>query len=153
MANQTKGPPKDPLAFQLFVEIGIIEQLARTQLERQLPDGLKISQFGVLSHLVRRGGDWSPARLAAAFQVTKGAMTNTLQRLEVRGLVEILADDHDGRAKIVRLTVEGRKMRELCAKNMSPFIADLSKEITENELHAALPVLEKIRKYLDSHRA
>jgi len=144
---------KDPLAFQLFVEIGIIEQLARTRLERQLPDGLKISQFGVLSHLVRLGGGWSPARLAAAFQVTKGAMTNTLQRLEARGLIEIRADDQDGRAKIVRLTDAGRKMRQLCVKNLSPFLADLSKEISKNELKAALPVLENIRKYLDSNRA
>jgi len=146
-------PTKDPLAFRLFMEIGIIEQLARAQLERRLPDGLKISQFGVLSHLVRLGGDWSPARLANAFQVTKGAMTNTLRRLETRGLVEVLDDDRDGRAKIVRLTVAGRKMREICVENMSPLLADLSKEISKNDIRTALPVLENIRKYLDSHRA
>ena len=64
-------PIKDPLAFRLFVEIGIIEQLARNQLEREMPDGLKVSQFGVLNHLDRLGGEWSPARLANAFQVTK----------------------------------------------------------------------------------
>ena len=77
-------PTKDPISFRFFTEIGIIEQLARNRLERGLPDGLKISQFSVLNHLVRLGGEWSPARLARAFQVTKGAMTNTLQRLEKR---------------------------------------------------------------------
>ena len=49
-------PTEDPLAFRLFTEIGIIEQLARNRLERGLPDGLKVSQFGVLNHLVRLGG-------------------------------------------------------------------------------------------------
>ena len=66
-------PAEDPPAFRLFTEIGIIEQLARNRLERGLPDGLKVSQFVVLNHLVRLGGEWSPARLANAFQVTKGA--------------------------------------------------------------------------------
>nr|MBC8240058.1 MarR family transcriptional regulator [Alphaproteobacteria bacterium] len=85
-------PTEDPLAFRFFTEIGIIEQLARNRLERVLPDGLKVSQFIVLNHLVRLGGEWNPARLAAAFQVTKGAMTNNLQRLEQRRLVQVLAN-------------------------------------------------------------
>ena len=63
---------KDPPLFRLLTEIGIIEQLARNQLERNLPDQLTMSQFVVLNHLVRLGGAWSPLRLAKAFQVTKG---------------------------------------------------------------------------------
>ena len=33
-----------------FLEISIIEQLARTQLERVLPDGMKEPHYGVLNH-------------------------------------------------------------------------------------------------------
>ena len=145
--------PDDPLAFRLFTEIGIIDQLARSQLERGLPDGLKMSQFVVLNHLVRLGGKWSPARLANAFQVTKGAMTNTLQRLEKRGLVRVLADPLDGRGKLVSITRAGRHMRARCVKSISPLLADLSREISDKDFASALPVLEKIRKYLDSHRS
>ncbi len=144
---------EDPLAFRLFTEIGIIDQLARNQLERGLPDGLKVSQFVVLNHLVRLGGEWSPARLANAFQVTKGAMTNTLQRLEKRGLVRVSADPRDGRAKRVIITRAGRHMREQCVKSVSPMLANLSREISGKDFALALPVLEKIRKYLDSHRS
>ncbi len=142
-----------PLAFRLFVEVGIIEQLARNQLERGLPDGLKVSQFGVLSHLVRLGGEWSPARLASAFQVTKGAMTNTLQRLEKRGLVRVLANPQDARGKLVTITASGRAMRLRCVENVSPFLTELSCEVSEQEIATALPILEKIRQYLDSHRS
>ena len=56
MTKQTE----DPLLFRFFTEVGIIEQLARATLERALPDDLKMSQFIVLNHLVRLGGDWSP---------------------------------------------------------------------------------------------
>ncbi len=145
-------PSEDPLAFRLFTEIGIIEQLARNRLERSLPDGLKVSQFGVLNHLVRLGGEWSPARLAKAFQVTKGAMTNTLQRLEKRGLVRVSPDPHDGRGKLVAITEAGRDMRVRCVASVGPLLAELSNELSDRDFASALPVLEKVRKYLDTHR-
>ncbi|MDP6690965.1 MAG: MarR family transcriptional regulator [Alphaproteobacteria bacterium] len=147
----------DPVAFRFFNEIGIIEQLARALLERNLPDGLKISQFSVLNHLARAGErgeeDWGPARLASAFQVTKGAMTNTLQRLENRGLVLIQADPRDGRGKHVSITDAGRIMRGRCVENVGPLLGQLSREVSDEDFAAALPFLEKIRIYLDSHRS
>ena len=146
-------PADDPLAFRFFTEIGIIEQLARNRLERSLPGGLKVSQFAVLNHLVRLGGEWSPVRLANAFQVTKGAMTNTLQRLEKRGLVRVLPDPRDGRGKLVSITRAGRKMRGRCVESVGPLLADLSREISDKNFASALPVLEKVRIYLDSHRS
>ena len=146
-------PSGDPSEFRLFTEIGIINQLASSQLERSLPDGLKISQFTVLNHLVRLGGEWSPARLASAFQVTKGAMTNTLQRLEKRSLVKIIADPRDGRGKLVSITRPGRKMRTRCVESVGPLILELSKNISAQDLAMVLPVLESIREYLDTHRS
>ena len=79
----------DPLLFTLFNEIGIISQLSNAAFEKVLPDGLKVSHFSVLNHLARLGDNKSPSSLASAFQVTKGAMTNTLGRLEARGLVKV----------------------------------------------------------------
>ncbi len=147
------APPEDPPAFRLFTEIGIIEQLARNWLERHLPDGLKVSQFAVLNHLVRLGGEWNPARLANAFQLTKGAMTNTLQRLEKRGLVQIAADPRDARAKLVSITDTGRERRALCVQSIGPLFDDLSSELSNKDLASALPILEKVRKHLDAHRS
>jgi len=140
------------LIYRLFTEIGIIEQLGRHRLERGLPDGLKVSQFAVLNHLVRLSGAWAPARLAAAFQVTKGAMTNTLNRLQTRGLVDVAADPDDGRAKLVTLTEAGREMHGHCLEGITPLFADMMAELSPKELASALPVLEKIRKFLDSNR-
>ena len=137
-------PTEDPIAFRFFNEIGIIEQLARTQLERNLPDGLKMPQFGVLNH---------PARLASAFQVTKGAMTNTLQRLEKRGLVRVIPDPHDGRAKLVSITNTGRDMRLRCVDSVSPLLTELLQALSDKEFASALPFLEKVRIYLDGHRS
>jgi DNA-binding MarR family transcriptional regulator len=147
------APPEDPLEFRFLTEIGIIEQLARNRLERTLPDGLKMSQFVVLNHLVRLGGAWSPARLANATQVTKGAMTNTLQRLEKRGLVRVSPDPSDGRAKVVEISEAGRDMRTRCVERVGPLVTDLSREVSSEDLGSALPVLVKVRQYLDAHRS
>ena len=146
------GPPEDPAIFVFFNEIGIIEQLSRSRFERVLPDGLRISQFAVLNHFVRLGGEPRPAELARAFQVTKGAMTNTLGRLEARGLIEVRPDPADGRAKRVRITEAGRRMREACLAALAPAIAELGQDFDPAEFAQALPFLQRLRAYMDKAR-
>jgi len=102
----------DPPLFVLLNEIAIIEQLARHRFEAAQPDGLLISHFSLLNHLVRVGDGRSPVRIAAAFQLAKSAITNTLQRLEARGFVRLEPDPSDGRGKLVFLTPAGRARRD-----------------------------------------
>ena len=104
--------PTDPPAFVLLNEIGIIEQLARTRFEALQPDGLLLPHFTLLNHLVRVGDGRSPVAIARALQLAKGAITNTLQRLEARGLVRVEPDPEDGRGKRVFLTAAGRRRRD-----------------------------------------
>jgi len=142
----------DPLVFAFLNEIGIIDQLARAQLERTLPDGLRFSHFGVLNHFARLGGESSPAKLARAFQVTKGAMTNTVQRLQVRGLVEVNPDPHDVRVKGARTTEKGLQVRNDAIQALTPALARLEGEFSREEFAAALPFLQSLRVYLDTAR-
>jgi DNA-binding MarR family transcriptional regulator len=143
---------QDPVIFQFFNEIGIIEQLARIKMESRMPDGIKFSQFIVLNHLVRLDGQWSPLRLARAFQVTKGAMTNTLTRLEARKLVKISPNPADGRAKIVTLTKAGRHIREACVQAINPMLEEIEREFGSDTVSQTLPTLKKMREFLDEHR-
>ena len=141
-----------PVIFRVFNEIGIIEQLARNVFEQVLPDGLKVSQFSILNHFVRLGDDKNPVDLARAFQVTKGAMTNTLQRLEGRGLVVITPDPADGRAKRVRITDQGRRVRDQAIAALGPALSTLGTAFDDGEFAAALPFLERLRAHLDAAR-
>jgi len=140
------------LYFQMFNEIGIIAQLSSNRLERVLPDGMSVAQFTLLNHLVRLGGSWAPSRLARAFQVTKGAMTNTLQRLEGQGLIRIATDPDDARGKLVEITEAGRRMRERCVRATGEVMADIVRLIPVDDVRAALPLLEHLRKTLDENR-
>ena len=76
---------------EVFAEIGLIDQLATAMIDRLLPAGLTSAQFSVLNHLATHGREETPTALSDRFMVTKGAMTNVLQRLESRALITVSA--------------------------------------------------------------
>jgi DNA-binding MarR family transcriptional regulator len=143
---------EDPIGFRVFNAIAIIEQLARVIMERRLPNGLRISHFAVLNHFVRLGDGKSPLELARAFQVTKGAMTNTVRRLQNFGFVTIVPNPRDGRGKLVHLTSDGRKARDDAVRAIEPFMRKLYQRIAPEEFESALPFLMKLAATLDESR-
>src|SRR5688500_8335131 len=93
---------------QVFDEISMIEHGVRTVIGSCLPVGLSYPQFEVLNLVVRRGGELTPAQIAVALQMTPGAITNTMQRLEAMRLIRVEPCEVDRRKKRVRMTPEGR---------------------------------------------
>ena len=72
--------------------------------------GIESWEFDVLAALRRAGSPYelSPGRLLRETLVTSGTMTNRVDRLTARGLVERLPDPKDRRGVLVRLTAEGK---------------------------------------------
>jgi DNA-binding MarR family transcriptional regulator len=72
--------------------------------------GLESWEFDVLAALRRAGTPYerSPGRLLKETLVTSGTMTNRVDRLVARGLVDRMPDPHDRRGVLVRLTPAGR---------------------------------------------
>jgi len=144
--------PADPLAFQLLNEVGIISQLAQNRAARLLAPDLNLSQFTVLNHFTRLGGERSLVQLANAMQVTKGAMTNTVTRLQAKGLVVVLPDPQDGRGKRVSLTAAGHASRAAAVQQLAFGLAALGGCVTDPEIADALVVLRKLRQWFDANR-
>jgi DNA-binding MarR family transcriptional regulator len=145
-------PSRHPVAFDFFLEIAVIDQLVGTEMERVLPDGVTMASFGLLNHLFSRGGSESPARLAQALQVTKGAITALLKRLEARGLVALSPDPSDGRGKVVALTEAGRRSREAAIAALDPLLETFLAAFPEPDLAGALPLLRRVRLDLNRRR-
>lgn len=144
---------QDPISFQLFNEIGIIDQLAGALLDKTLPKGMTRAQFTILNHFVRLEHETSsPAQLASAFQVTRPTMTSTLARLHRRGLIAVRPDPADGRGKLVSITDEGRAVRDRCIAGIDDVTLLLNDLATPAEISALLPVLRRIRIGLDRAR-
>ena len=138
--------------FELFNEIGIIEQLSRTMLEARLPDGLIAPHFSVLNHLIRVGDGRTPMEMARAFQVPKTSMTHTVKVLEQRGLVVVRPNPEDGRSKCVGLTEAGRAVRDQAIADLAPDFAALASGFDVARLTALIPALRDLRVHMDAAR-
>ena len=135
----------DALAVSLFSEILAVDQLTRMSLARVLPRGMELSHFSVLNHLAHAGGEKTPAQLARAFHLTRGAMTNTLGRLEWAGWVHIRPDWDDARRKLVAISPAGLAARDAAVAAITPIIADIVARIGPGRVRTALPVLREMR--------
>jgi DNA-binding MarR family transcriptional regulator len=142
-------PPDDPLSVALFSEMFMADQLARNRLSRALPKGMELSHFSVLNHLVASSEEKSPAQLARVFHVTRGAMTNTLNRLEWAGYIHIRPDWDDARRKMVSISPAGRRAREAALSAIAPILSDTVREIGADRVRQALPVIRALRVRLE----
>lgn len=139
----------DDLAVTLFAELFMADQLARARLTRELPKGMELSHFSVLNHLARTHEERTPAQLAKAFHVTRGAMTNTLSKLEAAGYVHIRPDWDDARRKFVAISPSGVQARNAALHAISPVIAGLVNSLGFDRVRSALPVLRELRLELE----
>jgi len=144
--------PSEQRVWQLFTEVGRIDQIGRTAAEGALVSGLSLAQFGLLNHLSHAGGEWSPVRLARTFHVTKQTMTSTLTRLQRQGYVRIRPDPADGRAKLVALTAEGAAAHAICLARMGPAMAMAADALPEGLVDMLLPRLVLLRDALGKAR-
>ncbi len=137
------------LAVSLFSEILMADQLARNRLTKALPKGMELSHFSVLNHLAHSGTERSPAQIAKAFHVTRGAITNTLGKLETAGYIHIRPDWDDARRKMVAVSPAGRHARDRALASIAPMITELVQEIGEPRVRAVLPILRELRGKLE----
>ena len=140
MDNETQT-----LAVTLISEILTADQLVRNKLGRAMPKGMEISHFSVLNHLARAGGERTPAQLARSFHVTRGAMTNTLKRLEQAGHIHIRPDWDDARRKQVAISPAGRRARDVALEAIGPVIEETFGQMDAERMRAILPVLRELR--------
>jgi len=144
--------PQSRADVQVFAEITAIGQLARNRIERALPRGMSYAQFMTLVHLARDGAATGPAVLARAFQLTKGAMTNTLHRLEAQGYIAVEGHEGDGRRKRVAITDKGLAAHREALAATRPATEALRKRFSNDDFAAALPFLGDLRSWLDANR-
>ena len=137
------------LAVMLFSEILTADQLLRGKLGRVLPKGMEISHFSVLNHLANKSSERTPAQLAKSFHLTRGAMTNTLGKLERAGYIHIRPDWDDARRKLVAVSPAGRAARDAALSGMGPVIADIVEAVGSEKLRSTLPLLRELRLKLE----
>jgi DNA-binding MarR family transcriptional regulator len=111
-AWKRERPDVDVSAMQVLSRVSrLARHLDRARKQAFAAHDLETWEFDVLAALRRAGPpyDLSPGRLVAETLVTSGTMTNRVDRLVARGLVERRPDPDDRRGVLVSLTATGRR--------------------------------------------
>lgn len=139
------------LAISLFSELLAVDQLARMNIARVLPKGMELSHFSVLNHLAHSATEKSPGQLAQTFHLTRGAMTNTLNKLDWAGWVHVRPDWDDARRKMVSISPAGQAARDAAISAIAPIIADVVTTVGQEKVKTTLPVLRELRLKLSEY--
>jgi DNA-binding MarR family transcriptional regulator len=122
---------------------GLSRRIHRSMDETLAEFGLDSAEHKALSTLAQAGPPYrsAPGKLAKRMDLSSGAMTNRLDRLEQAGLIRRLPDPDDRRGVVVELTDEGRRLYQQAvgvqAKKEALVTAALN-EREKKQLHSLL---------------
>ena len=107
---------------------------------------LNVGDFRILVHMRTAGPPYevSPKELADYFLVSSGSMTNRLDRLEGRGLVERRPDPNDRRAVVVRLTEGGISVLDDAVALQGKKETDIVGALSKTERKALVSALRNV---------
>jgi DNA-binding MarR family transcriptional regulator len=131
---------------------GIHWRLKRAQKTTLREHGLTPEEWGVMTKL-RLGSDAcrsSPGDLANDLELSSGAMTSRLDRLEEAGLVRRLPDPDDRRGVVVELTQKGRDTWDTSANVQGRREAFFARTLTKAEQKQLNTLLRKLLLGLDA---
>jgi DNA-binding MarR family transcriptional regulator len=138
-------PPELDLGVEGAVEriMGISRRLSRMMEETLSERGISWGEFKLLGVLVHRGAPYrmSPGKLAEHLELSSGAMTNRLDRLEEAGYIERRPDPDDRRGVQVVLTPAGQRLYKQSTAvqgKKESLIATALSERERDELNALL---------------
>jgi DNA-binding MarR family transcriptional regulator len=127
--------------------IGGIDRRIKRMLDETLSDvGLDTAEFKALTTLSQSGPPFrsTPGRLAKRMELSSGAMTNRLDRLEQADLIRRLPDPEDRRSVVVELTDHGRRTIKKAVGVQAQKEALLAAALSSREQKALNGLLRKV---------
>ena len=140
-------PELNNSSLDVVVRVQELAKLLRRDEDEELAKlGLKMWEYDVLSALRRQGGGYSlPASdLARESMLSSGAMTNRIDRLESRALVERHVDPDDRRSVRVTLSLIGKTLIDKALESRLALADEQIALLDNEERHALAAGLRKV---------
>jgi DNA-binding MarR family transcriptional regulator len=140
-------PVMDLVVEGIVDRIGGLSRRLHREMDETLEDfGLNSGEWKVLGALWRRGAPHrlSPGQLAKVEELSTGAMTNRLDRLEEAGHVRRLPDPDDRRAVQIELTEKGKRVWEKAVAAQAKKEAVVVSTLTDREKEQLTNLLRKL---------
>jgi DNA-binding MarR family transcriptional regulator len=131
---------------------GINRRIKNALRETLVPYGITAEDWSVLStlRLRKEGKTSSPGALARDLELSSGAMTSRLDRLEELGYIRRLPDPGDRRGVVVELTDEGRSAWDAAAEVQGRKEAFFASALTGDEQRKLNGLLRKLMLALEA---
>jgi DNA-binding MarR family transcriptional regulator len=133
--------------LQILSRVGrLSKHLDRARREAFGASDLESWEFDVLSALRRAGTPYqlSPKQLLQQTLVSSGTMTNRIDRLVERGLVQRRTDPNDGRGIIVTMTARGRESVDSAISELLQYERELLGALSPAEQDRLAALLRKL---------
>jgi len=140
-------PDLDFAPLQVLSRVGrLSKHLDRARRTAFAASDLEPWEFDVLAALRRAGTPYqlSPKALLQQTLVSSGTMTNRIDRLVARQLVERRTDPHDGRGVLVVMTDTGREAVDLAIRELVVREADLLDALSRADQERLSALLRKL---------
>lgn len=127
------------------------KHLDRTRRAAFVTSELESWEFDVLSALRRAGSPFqlSPKSLLEQTLVSSGTMTNRIDRMAQRGLVERRTDPNDGRGILVSMTEDGRRRVDTAITELVTAEAELLARLSKADQERIAALLRKLSLDID----
>ena len=131
----------------LVNRIGVLSKYVKRSFDDTASEfGINKGELDILKILRLKdvSGTASPSHLAERLQLSSGAMTNRLDRLETQGLIERLPDPNDRRGVVVKLTDKGDEIFRSAIERQIEKEKDLFAPLSANERAKLSHLLRKL---------
>lgn len=145
--------PRNPI-FKTMVWIGIIEQLSRNKVERQLASlNLSFPEFTTLSHFSHKNPPLKTVNsISQAMQQPQPNVSKTIKKMLAKGLVGANIDPDDSRSKQLFMTEFGAQALEKAVAVLAPAISPAFEGWTAEEMETFYEKLDKLKIWFDNNR-
>src|SRR6476619_1021009 len=137
----------DLAPVEVFSRVGRLSRLLdKARREAFTTHRIEPWEFDVLAALRRAGKPYqlTPGALLRQTMVTSGTMTNRVDRLAQRGLVERSPDPADRRGVLVRLTTAGKRAVDGAFETLLASERDLLSDLTDTDRATLAALLKKL---------
>ena len=147
-----QAPRSESNAAKLRLRLWLRLLKASKAVEIELRDRLRrefdttLPRFDVMAMLARKGEGLKMSELSDALMVSNGNVTGIVDRLVAEGLVVRVSIAGDRRATLVRLTPKGEAAFTDMAAAHEGWIGELLGGLGDDDVRAAISILDKVRK-------
>ena len=150
---EAAGAPLDLQVEGIVDRVGGIYKRMRGALKETLAEhGLTPEDWTVLTslHLRKPGKTSSPGALARDLELSSGAMTSRLDRLESAGYIRRVADPSDRRGVVIEITDDGRRAWDAAAEVQGRKEAFFASALSKTEQKQLNTLLRKLMLAFDA---